>query len=265
MENIKEINLTELMTALLRKIWLIILLAVVAGAVTYVYTANFVTEMYKSHITVYVNSSSQNNTVNISATELATSQRLVYTYIEMVKSESVLELVEKEIAASYPEGKAPSAAKIKGMISASPLKETEIFEVVVSNSDPNLACDIANAIGKVAPGKIEEYAVGSSTKIIDWAKPAKAPYAPNVTRNATIGMAVGAVAAICIIVLQTLMDVRVKSEEDLTAISSAPVLGLIPDLAMDNKDGYGYSGYTGYKYSAYKAKGSNSKSGGNDV
>ena len=41
----------------------------------------------------------------------------------------------------------------------------------------------------------------------------------------------------------------VKGEEDLALISSAPVLGLIPDLAMESKDSYGYSGY---KYSAYR-------------
>lgn len=262
MDNIKEINLSELITALLHKIWLIVLCAVVAGVLVYVYTANFVTEMYKSHITVYVNSSNQSNTVNISASELATSQRLVYTYIEMVKSESVLELVAKEVAASDTSGNAPSASKIKSMITASPLEETEIFEVVVSSDDPQLACDIANAIGKVAPGKIEEYAVGSSTKIIDWAKPAKSPYAPSVPRNTTIGMVVGAVLAVCIVILQTLMDVRVKGEEDLALISNAPVLGLIPDLAMDRKDQYDYSGY---KYSAYKAGRDRSNSGGGDV
>ena len=125
-----------------------------------------------------------------------------------------------------------------------------------------MSCDVANAIGKVAPGKIEEFVRGSSTTIIDWAKPAKAPYAPSKTRNMTIGMVVGAVLAVCVVVLQTLLDVRVKNEEDLAQISSAPVLGLIPDLAMDNKDQHGY---TGYKYSAYKAENSNSGGGGGAV
>ena len=258
MENIKEINLSELLSALLRKIWLIVLCAVTAGALFYGYTANFMTEMYRSRITVYVNSS-QGNTLNISATELATSQRLVLTYIEMVKSETVLEEVEKELALSNSTGKTLSAAQIKSMITSAPLEETEIFEVVVSSSDPQLSCDVANAIGKVAPGKIEEFVKGSSTTIIDWAKPAKAPYAPSKTRNMTIGMVVGAVVAVCVVVLQTLLDVRVKSEEDLAQISSAPVLGLIPDLAMDNKDQHGY---TGYKYSSYKAENSNSGGGG---
>ena len=262
MENIKEINLSELITALLRKLWLVVLCAVVAGAGMYFYTSNFVTEMYRSRVTVYVNSSDQSNTVNISASELATSQRLVYTYIEMVKSETVLEEVAKELSAVSTSGKSPTAAQIKAMISAAPLEETEIFEVVVSNSNPQLACDIANAIGKVAPGKIEEFVRGSSTTIIDWAKPAKAPYAPSVARNTTIGMLVGAVLAVSIVVVQTLLDVRVKSEEDLALISEAPVLGLIPDLAMDNKEQYGYSGY---KYKAYHAEEDSSNSGGRDA
>ncbi len=261
-DNIKEINLSELLSALFRKAWLIVLCAVIAGAGVYIYTANFVTEMYKSRVSVYVNSSTQSNTLNISATELTTAQRLVHTYIEMVESESVLELVAQEVAANGVAGKKPTAEEIKTMISAAPLEETEIFEVVVSSDDPQLACDIANAIGKVAPGKIEEFAVGSSTKIIDWPKPATKPYAPSKSRNALIGVVAGVGVAVCAIILQVLLDVRVKSEEDLAKISSAPVLGLIPDLAMENQ---GQHSYSVYKYTVYKPDNSHSKDGGGGV
>ena len=37
MENIKEINLAEIFSALLRKLWLIVLAAVIAGAAVYVH------------------------------------------------------------------------------------------------------------------------------------------------------------------------------------------------------------------------------------
>ena len=257
MDNIKEINLSELLSALVRKLWLVALCAVIAGAGAYIYTANFVTEMYRSRVSVYVNSSTQSSTLNISAADLATSQRLVHTYIEMVKSENVLEMVAQEVGANGVSGKKPTAEKIKAMISAAPLEETEIFEVLVSSDDPQLACDIANAIGKVAPGKIEEFAVGSSTKIIDWPKPATAPYAPSKSRNTLIGVIAGVGVAICAIVLQVLLDVRVKCEEDLVKISNAPVLGMIPDLTMEHQ-----LGDSVYKYSVYKPDKSHSKDGG---
>ncbi len=258
MENIKEINLAEIMSALLRRLWLIVLCAVLAGALMYGYTANFITEMYKSRITVYVNNTvvvNESTAYNITASDLATSQRLVLTYINILKSDRVLD----EVAAKV--GRGVSAAYIRGMMTAAALDETEVFEVVISSSDPKLAHDIAKTIGEVAPDIIGEIVSGSSTSIIDWPKVATAPYAPNRNRNTAIGMIVGAVLAVCVVVLQTLLDVRVKSEDDLANISGAPVLGLIPDLAMESKDQYGYSGY---KYSAYKAGGS-SKDGGSGV
>ncbi len=251
MNNMKEINLSEIVSALLRKAWLIAVLAVLAGILSYAYTANFVTEMYRSSITVYVNNRiSVDDNTNVSNTDLSTSVRLVATYINILKSERVLSPVAEQV------GDGVSSASIRASMNARSLNETEVFEVTISHKNPYMAAEIANAIADVAPGKIEEIIVGSSTKIIDRAKPATAPYTPNKSQNTVVGMAVGAVVAVAIIILQTLMDVRVKGEEDLAAISDAPVLGLIPDLAIEMKGQYGYSGY---KYAAYKAK--DSKSG----
>ena len=248
MENIKEINLAELLSALIRKLWLILLCAVIAGALTYVYTANFIQPMYRSRITIYVNntmeSSNNNNNHSISATDLATSQRLVATYINILKSDRVLQPVADSIGGGI------TSAYIRNLMNASSLEETEIFEVIISHNNPELAAKIANAIADVAPEHIAEIVEGSSTKIIDRAKVATAPYSPNKTRNTLFGIFGGAVFAACFVILQTMLDVRVKGEEDLAQISSAPVLGLIPDLAMETKGSYGYSGY---KYSAYKA------------
>ncbi len=255
MENMKEINLAEIMSALLRKLWLIVLCAVIGGALSYGYTARFITPLYKSRITVYVNNAVQyadRNDVAISATDLATSQRLVSTYINILKSDFVLDEVAKNVGAS-------SAAEIRSMMTSAALEETEVFEVVITNSSKQKAKQIAEEIAKVAPGKIQTIVEGSSTKIIDQPKLATAPSSPNKTTNTLYGLIIGSVAAIVVIVLQTLLDVRVKGEEDLAMISTAPVLGLIPDLAIESKDRYGYSGY---KYSAYSYKANqNSKNG----
>lgn len=266
MENIKEINLAEIFSALLRKLWLIVLAAVIAGAAVYVYTDTVLTPMYKSRITLYVCNTvavSEDKTVNITASDLATSQRLVATYIEMLESNKVMKKVADKLndKDKYPQYKgAFTAAGIKGMVSAAPLNETEIFEVVVSSSNKKLAKDVAFEIGEVAPDEIEMIVVGSTANVIDEAEEATAPYAPNVRTNTTIGMVAGALIAACAIILQTLLDVRVKSEDDLAQISTAPVLGLIPDLAIESKDHYGYSGY---KYKAYKADSGSAGNAGN--
>lgn len=241
MENIKEINLAELVSAVVRKIWLIVLCAVIAGGLAYTYTSNFITPLYRSRVTIYVNNTvmvNSSNNVAISASDLATSQRLVLTYVNILKSDRVLDKVAESIGGGL------SAGYIRSLMTAGSLEETEVFEVYISHSDPKLAARIANAIAEVAPAEIANIVEGSSTKIIDKAKVAGAPYTPNKTRNTTYGIAVGAVLALCAILLQTLLDVRVKGEEDLAMLSSAPVLGLIPDLAVEIKGEYGYKGYT---------------------
>ncbi len=252
MNNVKDINLSEIFSALLRKAWLIVVCTVLAGAISYVYTANFITPLYRSTVKIYVNNMNRSENTGISSNDLATSQRLVATYITILKSDSVLSSVAEQV------GTGVSADYIKSHMDAYSLNNTEVFEVSISNKDPYLAAKIANAIANVAPAKISETVEGSSTKIVDWAKPAGAPYTPLKSRNTTLGMLAGALVAAAIIILQTLLDVRIKGEEDLALISEAPVLGLIPDLAIESKGQYGYSGY---KYVAYKADNKNSKSG----
>lgn len=250
MENIKEINLTELFAAIVRKIWWVILCALLVGAATYIYTDNFVQPMYRTSVKIYVNN--KENTTNasgVSANDLATSQRLVLTYVNILRSDSVLDKVADNIRETT--GKTISASSIRGSMTAGAMGETEIFEVFISSTNPEMCALVANAIADVAPAEIAYFVEGSSTKIVDYAKVPSAPYAPNVAKNTMIGMIVGALIAVAVVALQTLLDVRIKGEEDLALISKAPVLGMIPDLMMEDTD----KGYrTGYKYQGYKAQ-----------
>ena len=69
MENMKDIKLAELFSALLRKLWFVVLCAVIVGALSYAYTANFITPLYRSSITIYVNNrnATTNNILKLSS------------------------------------------------------------------------------------------------------------------------------------------------------------------------------------------------------
>jgi capsular polysaccharide biosynthesis protein len=98
-----------------------------------------------------------------------------------------------------------------------------------------MSADLANAIAAVAPAEISEIIEGSYAKIIDYAKVPKARSTPNYVTNTVIGGVIGAALAVLVILLQTLMDVRVKNEEDLAKICTIPVLGAIPQLTPEAK------------------------------
>ena len=233
MEKIVEVDLKKLLQACLQKLWLILLCAVVGGVATYLYTAFFITPQYRASASFYVNNAQQSSeSQKISSSDLATSQRLVLTYVNIIKSDTVLEKVIAEVDLKMTPG------QIRGMMTAQSIDETEMFRVQISHSDPYMATKVANAIAAVAPSEIANILSGSTTKVVDRAKVPTTPYTPNRARNAVLGVIVGVVVAVAYIVVLTLMDVRIKSEEDLTAFSSLPVLGAIPEFEEEGKVTY---------------------------
>lgn len=239
-ENVLEIDLQKLVFAYLKKWWLIVLCAVIAGVIAFVYTAHFVTPMYRSSVTIYVNNSRGGEQVDsISSSNLTTSQKLVNTYINMIRSDTVL---EKVAAASELN---VSASGIREAMSASQIDETELFKVTITHADPQTAADIANAIAEVAPAEIANFVEGSSTKIIDYAKVPTNPSSPNLKQNCFLGILVGVMVALVYVTLRVLLDVRIKTDEDLTAMFDIPVLGQIPDFnaVQKKRKGYGQNGY----------------------
>lgn len=231
MEKTMELDLKEVFAALLRKIWVIALCAVLAASAALAYTALFVTPLYRSGISVYVNNKDTNGNGGISSSDLATSQKLVETYTNILMSDTVLDKVAEKV------GNGVTANNIRRMLMAEQMGGTEAFRVLVSNPNPALAAQIANTIAEIAPGEIAKIVEGSSARIIDFAKQAERPYTPSFMKNTLIGLLAGAFLAAAVIVLQVMMDVRIKGESDLRKICDVPVLGMIPDYDLDYKKG----------------------------
>lgn len=234
MEETKEIDLLRLGAALLKKLWLIFLCAAVVAVAVYAYSKNVITPQYRTNISMYVNNTNTNQIIGISSSDLATSQRLVDTYIDVLKSDLVLDQVAQKLELNI------SAAALRGMLLAESPKGTEVLMVYVTNADRYLAAKIANAIADVAPDAIAGIVVGSSAEVIDRAKVPTAPFSPSNVKNAFIGAVLGAGIAIASVCVQVMLDVRIKNEEDLARISSAPVLGVIPDFNQ-SKSGHSYT------------------------
>lgn len=234
-----EIDLMKLLMLYLRKWWLILLCAILGGSIMLGYTMNFVTPLYQASVTIYVNNVSNGQQIDyISGSNLTASQQLVSTYINIIRSDTVLEKVAEST------GLYISAADVRSIMSAAQVGETELFDVYISHPDPEMAAYIANAIAKVAPSEIENFVEGSSTKVVDYAKVPTVPYTPSYQKNIALGAIVGIVLAVAVLTIRELLDVRIKTEEDLMEISDLPILGRIPAFASD-KNSKRRSGYKG--------------------
>ena len=231
-----EIDLKELAKVLWKRAWIIAICIVLVATSTYIYTKSFVKPLYTASVTIYVNTNSNRNNSNaLSSGDLAVALRLVNTYVNIIKSDSVLsEVVETTGTNLTPE-------KLRKVLSAEAVEETEMFRVSVTTPNAQMSADIANTIATVAPAKIAGIIEGSSAKVIDYASVPKTRSSPSYTKNTIIGGVIGAVLAIAGIAVQMLLDTRIKKEEDLTKICALPILGKIPEMT-DSKSQYGKAG-----------------------
>lgn len=236
-DGVMEIDLLKLLQALLQKWWLIALCALVLGLGSLLYTVKFVTPLYRSSITIYVNNVRSGERVDyMSSSNLQASQQLVSTYSNIIKSDTVLEKVIQAAGVPY------TPADMRNILTTSQMGDTELFQVYITHSDPEMAAHLANTIAQVAPAEIEGFVDGSSAKIIDYAKVPDTRYSPSYSRNTALGVILGVVLACAYIVLNSLLDVRIRDEEDLASIFPIPVLGQIPQFdALPAGKKYGYA------------------------
>lgn len=229
MNDTVELDLRELGRALLKRIWIIILSAVVLGSAVLVYTAKFVPPKYLAEVTMYLNNKSSSlGDGYMDSSDYAVALRQVETYTKIITSNTVLDKVAEKTGLNI------TGDRIRGMMTASAIGETEMFKVSVISTDPELSAKIANTIADVAPDTIKtEFELPSEAHVVDYARVPRSRYSPSYTVNTVVGAFVGAVLAIVLILLRMHLDVRVKKEADLSKIFAAPVLGTIPELTED--------------------------------
>lgn len=232
------INLKRLLIAVLRKLWIPILTALLCAGLTLGATHFLITPLYQASAMFYVNNGSASlggADVHISSADINASKSLVETYIVILNTrETLADVIEQT-------GLPISSSTLRDMIVAEPVNDTEIFRVVVTSDDPAEAELIANTIAKVLPERIANIVEGSLAKVVDTASYPAKPSSPNHVNNLILGFLFGAVLGVFIVVLQEFLSISIREEEDITQICQQPILAEVPDMSQADKvAGYGY-------------------------
>lgn len=224
MEETNEISLQEIFLILWNKVWAIILCILIGGVAAFGISAYVLDPTYTSRVSMYVNSNAERENTIANLNDINASQKLVSTYIEILKSDNVLSKVIAETGFDYTPG------EIRKMLTASAVNGTEIFEVKITTEDANEAAVIANTIAAVAPEEIIRVVKAGSVELIDEAVPATQPSSPNIMLNTIIGFMLGGVLSVLGVLVAEMLDNRIKHEDDLKKAYDLPILGTIPDL-----------------------------------
>lgn len=218
-----EIDLMELLAALLDNIWIIILTTLAGFVLVYLFTTLFVKPTYDSTTKIYVLNRQDDTSSTINYSELQTSTQLTKDYMELVTTRPVLENVISELGLediTYEE--------LVEDVSVSTATDGRIISITATADSPLLAKEIADSIRETVATQIVDIMGVEAVNVVEEANLPTKKAKPATVKNSIIGGLVGFIIAAGVIIIQTITNDSIKSSDDVEKYLGLSVLGQIP-------------------------------------
>lgn len=227
-----EIDLRQLWVIIKKRWLLLVTLPLLAALISGVISFYILKPVYQSSTTLIVGKKAndmeeQSATLLLENNVLAANRQLAKTYGEIAKSRTVREQVITEL------GLGLTAEQLHSQINVSQVEDTEILELTVTDTDPQLAADIANVTVQKFFAAVIEIKKIDSVSIIDKAVAPTCAVKPNKLINIVIAFMVGLMAAFGSSILLEYLDNTIKSSQEAEELLGLSVLGVILDYQYD--------------------------------
>lgn len=236
-----DTNVQKVLFSLLRRWKLIIIFAIVGALAGYFYTANFTTLTYTSEVKFLayaVDSKDELSSSYSTSTEVARTSntskmnyaiKMIPTYIEIMRTNKFCQQLVDDMNESYNSNY--STSSVSGSYDIVPISDTAMFKITVTTTDADLSYNIAKQLEKTVPKMMKNANQGLVlASVQDNAIKAASAGNPGYVQKTVIGAAVGIILSAAYVILRTLLDVRIKSSDELTEKYNIPVLGSIPNF-----------------------------------
>ncbi len=226
-----EIDLQTFIQVL--KKWRVLIVAVtlativLVGLVTHymikpVYQAKTLLMVTVASEKLQVSSSTVNRTDPTTGTTALMPVLTMNTYLGQLKSEATMKRVVASLG--LPE---TSIGSISKRIEATIVKDSNLIEVKVSHTNPEMALNIANAVSVQYLELMREF-MFSSVVVISPANLPVAPVYPSIKLNLIVALMLGLMLSILLAFILDFLDNTIKTVDDVNRVLDLPVLGLIP-------------------------------------
>ena len=223
-QNTMEIDVFHLFKILWKRKILVALVAIVAGALAFAYSAFIVKPEFTSTTRIYVVNRNQGDKPGLTNQDLQAGSYLVKDYREIILSQDVLEKVTSNLKLDLSPKDLANKVKVTVPV------DTRIVSISVNDRVPEEASRIANSLREVAAEKIISITRVSDVTTLEEARPAIAPSSPNIRRNTIIGLLGGTVFTVIAVLIVELVDTRVKRPEDIEDVMQIALLGVVPNF-----------------------------------
>lgn len=221
----EEIDLKELFEFIKNKLGLLIIITVGICLLGCVYGLFLQKPMYKSYTTIILSGSDS----QITQSELSLSKSLVDTYAEIVKSRRVLEQVIQELNLDT------TYEKLSNKISVTSVNNTEIIKIIVTDTDPTEAKNIANVTANYFTKEVVDLYKVNNVNVLDEANTTNIPYNINVAKQIIIYLFIGFIIGAGVLFVIFYFDRTIKSAEQVEQKIKLPILGSVEEFNKGGK------------------------------
>lgn len=222
-----RIDLIEIISLLFSRIGVILLAGVIGMALAIAGTKIFITPLYQSTTKMYI-LTKQSGTA-VTSQDLQLSAVITKDYEELIKSRTVLDKVIEELGVEMSYG------QLLGKLTISNTSDTRIITIGISDPDPYMASQIADAVRDVSAEHIQKVMEVEAVNVVDKADIPTAPASPDIRRNAMVGGAAGGALAVGVILLLYMLNDTVCTAEDVERYLQMSTLGSIPMVEDEKK------------------------------
>ena len=236
----KIVSLKELWDLFLQRVWIMLIAAVAAIALMFLFIKITFVPQYESTATIYILSNTEFNPNNVNSS-FSLASLVVEDCNYILKSHAVLDEVSSLMKEDPTFGDEEYLyEKLEKSIKTNNPQDSRILEVTVTADSPEEAKSIVDKICDVGGDKIKETMKLDQLNIIEYGTLEEEPC--NVT-GITTYLLVGLVAAVLVYVIFLLVyifDDRVRDDESVEQYLKLTILGDIPDADDTKKFHKGY-------------------------
>jgi capsular exopolysaccharide synthesis family protein len=243
--NIGNEDLVELRDAIaaLRAGWFLPVIGLLLGGAAGAVTALLMTPTYTSATQLFVTTTDATSTA-AAFQGSQFSQNRVTSYVQLLTSERLADGVTSALDLDL------TARELQEKIEASVVPDTTVLDIVVTDTSPERARDLAAAIATEFTSLVEEVEATTTTPTIPGAAPVTTvpvkvtvldspevptePASPDLYRNIAVGVLIGLVVGFVSAYFRVRMDRSIRDPKVASSVAGAPVIGVVtrdPQLA----------------------------------
>lgn len=209
---VKEINLKELYRVIKERLWIVLLITLLATAAGVMKNIFFTTSLYETSTRILIEADAEyRNTLQV-----------------IIEEPIVLEKVIRTLdIATTPEA-------LAGQITVASMNNSQVVSISVFDTDPVQASKIANTTAEVFKEQLPNITQFDKVDILSKAKVNPYPINEDQSRTIIIAFVLGLIFGIGLALLLDSLDDSIKSEDDVEELLGLPVVGAVSKMTKRN-------------------------------